>query len=183
MFPRPLFLLAKIVLVTNLSQYVRQFDEISRVGKWLLICTEIRPKNRYLLHRKLTRLRLSRSLKTQQLALLDPSHFQVAKSGSIQHANQQGGIVEGGLRPESDLARITRGPARGSVLVTVAIESRLRRYRWETHSFRCPRHDRHISGRPVHRLESRLVTTCGGIIFTLVGECIDVKVAGESHGV
>lgn len=40
------------------------------------------------MHRKLRRLRLSKSLKTQQLALLNPGHFRVAKGGSIQHANQ-----------------------------------------------------------------------------------------------
>jgi len=38
-------------------------------------------------------------MKTQQLALLDPGHFQVAKGGSIQHANQQSGPLLTVLRP------------------------------------------------------------------------------------
>ena len=60
----------------------------------LLICTEIWPKNGHLLHRKLTRLRLPRYLKTQLFALLDAGHFQVAKSGSIQRANQHSVDIE-----------------------------------------------------------------------------------------
>ena len=55
----------------------------------LLICNEIGPKNGHYLHRKLTRLRLPRYLKTQLFGLLETGHFQVAQGGSMQRAIQQ----------------------------------------------------------------------------------------------
>jgi hypothetical protein len=58
------------------------------LGYSLLICSEIYTKNGHLMHRKLTRLLLARSLKRLLFALLDTAHFQAAKVGSIQHANQ-----------------------------------------------------------------------------------------------